>query len=295
MTRVANISLSRNVLLSNQRNLADTARLQQQLASGKRIQNMSDDPISGRRALIFRVQHFELGRYQENIAKTLSFQQSTDTVFSRMTEIADEAKSLALRGVNASEDAQSRAVLARSMDGLLDRMMDLGNTVHDGRYIFSGAAVLTQPFVRDADGAVRYQGDLDDFEVSISQTTRVAVNLNGHALFKQEVDVFAAISRIREALDDNDPQRVEELLDDLDALQRHLSGKQGELGSRIQRVELTRSQIDFALVNISELLSIEEDVDLAETISKLQVAETTLEAGLNAGARVLRPTLLDFL
>ena len=65
---------------------------------------MSDDPISGRRALVFRVQRFELERYQENIAKTLSFQESTDTVFSRMSEIIDEAKALALRGVNASED-----------------------------------------------------------------------------------------------------------------------------------------------------------------------------------------------
>ena len=38
MTRVANVSLSRNVLLSNQRNLANVSDLQQQLASGKRVE-----------------------------------------------------------------------------------------------------------------------------------------------------------------------------------------------------------------------------------------------------------------
>ena len=294
MTRVANISLSRNVLLSNQRNLAHTSQLQQQLASGKRVSKVSDDPISGRRSLIFRTQHFEIERYQENIAKTLSFQESTDAVFSRMIEVVDEAKTLALRGVNASEDAQSRAVLAQSIDGMLERMVDLGNTKHDGRYIFSGTAVLTQPFAI-ANDTVVYQGDLDDFQVSISHSTRVAVNLNGHSLFKQEEDVFAIFSRVSKALRENDPEEVEALLDNLDQTQHHLAGKQGELGSRIQRVELTRTQLEFASVNISELISAEEDVDLAETISKLQVAETTLQAGLNAGARVLRPTLLDFL
>lgn len=296
MTRVANISLSRNVLLANQRTLSHTADLQRQLASGKRVNQMSDDPISGRRALVFRVQEFELERYQENIAKTLSFQQSTDSVFSRMGEVIDEAKAIALRGVNASEDAGSRQVMARSIDGLLERMVDLGNTVHDGRYIFSGAAVLQQPFALSEDrSAVAYQGDLDDFQVAVSQTTRVPVNLNGHSLFKSEVDVFAAFAEIRDALDNNDPQGVEELLADLDKVQQHLSGKQGELGSRVQRVELTRAQIDSALINLGELISIEEDVDLAETISALRVAEVTLEAGLNAGARVVRPTLLDYI
>lgn len=296
MTRVANVSLSRNVLLANQRNLGNVADLQQRLATGKRLNTMSDDPISGRRALVFRVQQFELERYQENIAKTLSFQQSTDTVFSRMGEVVDEAKALALRGVNASEDAQSRATMARSIDGLLDRMVDLGNTVHDGRFIFSGAAVLDTPFALDEQREnVSYGGDLDQFEVSISQTTRVAVNLNGHSLFKEEVDVFAAFVDIRKALEDNDPEGVEELLGQLDQVQRHIADKQGELGSRVQRVELTRTQIDGALVNLGELISTEEDADLAETISQLQVAETTLEAGLNTGARVLRPTLLDFL
>ncbi len=296
MTRVANISLSRNVLLSNQRNLGQVADLQQQLASGKRVNQMSDDPISGRRALVFRVQQFELERYQENIAKTLTFQESTDSVFSRMGEIIDEAKALALRGVNASEDAQSRGVMAQSIDGLLDRMVDLGNTVHDGRYIFSGAAVKTEPFAVNEDrSGVTYSGDLDDFEVSISQTTRVAVNLNGHSLFKEEVDVFRVFADIRNALNDNDPEGIEDLLSEMDAVQDHISGKQGELGSRIQRIELTSTQIDNALLNLGELISIEEDVDLAETISELRVAEVTLEAGLNSGARVVRPTLLDFL
>jgi flagellar hook-associated protein 3 FlgL len=213
-----------------------------------------------------------------------------------MGEVIDEAKAIALRGVNASEDASIRQVMARSIDGLLERMVDLGNTVHDGRYIFSGAAVLQQPFALSEDrSAVAYQGDLDDFQVAVSQTTRVPVNLNGHSLFKSEVDVFAAFAEIRDALDNNDPQGVEELLADLDKVQQHLSGKQGELGSRVQRVELTRTQIDSALINLGELISIEEDVDLAETISALRVAEVTLEAGLNAGARVVRPTLLDYI
>ena len=84
-------------------------------------------------------------------------------------------------------------------------------------------------------------------------------------------------------------------MNDLDTVQNHIAGKQGELGSRIQRIELTSTQIDNALINLGELISIEEDVDLAETISKLRVAEVTLEAGLNSGSRVVRPTLLDFL
>ena len=64
-------------------------------------------------------------------------------------------------------------------------------------------------FSANADrSGVTYNGDLDDFDVSISKTTRVAVNLNGHSLFKEEVDVFEVFAEIRDRRSMKTIQRV---------------------------------------------------------------------------------------
>jgi hypothetical protein len=71
-------------------------------------------------------------------------------------------------------------------------MTDLANTVHDGRYIFSGTATLTRPFTLSADGQdVVYQGNLDTFDVQVGPSTTVTINQDGHTLFQGEVDVFS--------------------------------------------------------------------------------------------------------
>ncbi|TVR14855.1 MAG: flagellar hook-associated protein 3 [Planctomycetota bacterium] len=296
MSRVTSMMVTRNVLGANQANLNRVASLQHQLATGKRLAQLSDDPISGRRAMTFRVQYNEMDRYLANIDKTLAFQQASESAVTGMVDIAEEAKALALKATNGSEDAASRSAMARTMDGLLQRMVDLGNATHDGRYIFAGTAVFDKPFDLTADGnGVLYQGDQDDFQVSISKGNRATVNLNGAKVFQQDHDVFKALIDVRNAMAANDPEAVEEHLAALDGVHAHLGDTLGALGSSIRRVELTQQQIEAQKVNLSELISKEEDVDLAETISRLQMAETTLEAGLNAGARVLRPTLLDYI
>ncbi len=47
--------------------------------------------------------------------------------------------------------------------------------------------------------------------------------------------------------------------------------------------------------DFQELLSEKIDADFAETVLGLNVAETALNAALNAAARVLQPSLLDFI
>jgi flagellar hook-associated protein 3 FlgL len=296
MTRISLVSLNRNVLSANQDNLSRAAELQKQLATGKRINAFSDDPVSAKRSLGYRTERFAADRFKENIQSSLAFYQVTDTALTRMNEIMDEAKAVAVKGATATEDAQSRASLGRQMDGFLNLMIDLGNTVHDGRHVFAGNEVLTEPFqITDDRGRVDYLGDLDSFRVQVGPTSSAEVNANGFRLFKDPVDVFEVFIQIRDRLADNDPEGVEALIDRLDRSQDHLANQQGDVGAKVQRVELTRAQIEEAEVNLSQLISNEEDVDMAETIMNLQTAEVALQAGLNAGARVIQPTLLDFL
>lgn len=289
-------TMSDNILINTQRNLQDVARYQEQLSSGKRIKKMSDDPIAARRALISRIELSQNEKYVDNIDKSLAFMSATDSTMSEMISVFDTAKSIAVQGASATQDAASRESLAESVEAQLDRLIDLTNGVHDGRFIFSGTASLTKPFELNADrDDVTYAGDLDNFEVSISFSSRSIVNQNGYELWKSEVDVFGVLVDLRQALRDNDAARADELIEAVDLASNHINRLQGELGGRMERMELTRSQHETSQIQLGELISEQEDVDIAETIMRMQNAQVALEAALQAGARAIQPSLLDFI
>jgi len=288
--------MQRSVLRNTQNNLAKVARYQEQLSSGKRILVMSDDPIGGRRALTSRIQMSQNGKFLDNIDKSLAFMDATDATMTEMVSVFDAAKKLAVQGANVSQDATSRKTLAQSVDAHLDRFIDLANAVHDGRYMFAGTASLDKPFiVNETRNDVQYHGDLDNFQVDISFGGRSVINQNGYDLWKSDVDVFQVMIDLRDALVDNDAEAVSGMIDELQSAANHINTLQGELGGRTQRLELTRRQLEESQVQLGALVSQQEDVDMAETIMQMQNSQVALEAALQAGARVIQPSLLDFL
>ena len=142
---------------------------------------------------------------------------------------------------------------------------------------------------------VDYVGNLDTFEVKIGASATVAVNQNGYDLFKGANDVFSALVTLRDALTSNDAQTISGLVSTIDGIHNQVNNLQGGMGGRVSRLELTQSQLENAKVFLGSLISQAEDVDLPDTISKMQLTQVALEAGLQAGAKSLQPSLLDFL
>jgi flagellar hook-associated protein 3 FlgL len=294
--RITMNAINNTVLSDNQNTIARLATYQQQLSSGKRINQVSDDPVAANTALRFRAESMQTDKYIDNIDKGSSFIAAGDSALGQMAQVMEEAKQLTVQGANGTQDANSRKALASSIDSLITRMTDIGNSVHDGRYIFSGTATFTPPFTKAADGSsVDYQGNLDDFSVQIGPSARVSVNQNGQNLFKEPIDVFSTLIEVRDALKANDASTVSAKIADIDAAHDQINNLHGRLGASEQRLELARNQLESAQTNLGALISQAEDVDFAEVISQMQMSQTALEAGLQAGARVIRSTLLDYL
>lgn len=68
-----------------------------------------------------------------------------------------------------------------------------------------------------------------------------------------------------------------------------------DLGSRYVRLELTENRLSNQRVDFEDLLSKNEDADIAETIVKYGAAEVIYNASLSAASKVVKTTLLDFL
>lgn len=297
MDRVTLLGLNQTVIGNTQQTLARLATYQEQLSTGKKLNRVSDDVVAARQALRYTADHSDTGKYLDNIDKSLAFMGATDSAFSQVTSIYDQVKSIAVQGANASEDSASRAALAQSVDSYLSQLVDVANTVHDGRFVFGGTATTSgKPFALAEDGSrVDYSGNLDSFQVQIGPNSSLAVNQNGYELFKGQTDVFDTLIQLRDALKANDAGKVSKLLDTIDAAQSHANDLQGAMGGKEQRLQLAQTQLQAEQVYQKQLISQAEDADFTETISNMQLTQTALQAGLQAASKTLTPSLLNFL
>jgi len=67
------------------------------------------------------------------------------------------------------------------------------------------------------------------------------------------------------------------------------------IGSRINRLELQESRLKSSEVTLTDLLAKNEDTDEAKVIMELKMQENVYQASLAVGARIIQPTLIDYL
>jgi flagellar hook-associated protein 3 FlgL len=74
-----------------------------------------------------------------------------------------------------------------------------------------------------------------------------------------------------------------------------LSSALGALGAQGQRLEITQARLETEAHNIASIDSLSSDLDTTKAIMDLKMLEHTHRAALSVAARILQPTLLDFL
>ena len=88
---------------------------------------------------------------------------------------------------------------------------------------------------------------------------------------------------------------ISRMIAPLQGAQNHLLGKTAEIGGRVRRLELLEARYESDAINYERMRSDAEDADMAEVIMYFKMAEAVHQAALSAGARVIQPTLMDFL
>lgn len=84
-------------------------------------------------------------------------------------------------------------------------------------------------------------------------------------------------------------------LQDLDNSLDNVLRKISELGGKQNRVELARERMLDLQLNLTRILSEEQDLDYAEAIMELKMEEFAYRTALAVGARIIQPSLVDFL
>ena len=108
-------------------------------------------------------------------------------------------------------------------------------------------------------------------------------------------DVLGSMMLLVQSLHNNDRSAVSDLVGTLDTALNTILNQRASTGAKVVRMETTLSRLEDYDVNYTKLLSEVEDADVTKLITDLAMAQNGYQSALNAAARIIQPSLLDFL
>lgn len=303
--RITQRLMTEQSLTSMQAGLGRVARTQEQLTTGRVINRPSDSPSGTNSAMQFREQITQNAQYMRNAGDGIARLGTADTVLTSMMDSVRRARDLTLQGASTgSMGLQAREALAMEVDQLRDGLLSQANTTHLGMPLFGGTTMGKVAYSKDGAGVVNYEGadpglgDTSKVFRRIGADDNVRVDITGPEVFgagtAAEPDLFAILASISDKLV-TDPGALGAEIDNLDAALSRMTTALAEVGSRFNRLEAGMRINRDAELQLQDSLSQVENVDMARAMVDLQMNEVAYQAALGATARVLQPSLLDFL
>lgn len=303
--RITNNMLVNNMMYNMGNNLERLDRIQQQLATGKKIATPSDDPIVASRALKMRTDVAEITQYKKNVDDASSWLEVTESTINSISDIMQRARELAVEGASDSAAASDRKQIATEIQQLRNQVIHLSNTTYAGRYLFSGYKT-DQKLVDESTGLYNIQVQTtaparEDIKYEIGIGDEMNINVLGSELLggsgavgtapKAVEDLDALISALNSSDTPAIGSSITNMQNDIDNFLMIRS----DIGARTNRLDLTKNRLSADETTFTKLMSLNEDADMAEVIMKLKNEENVYNASLAGGARIIQPTLVDFL
>ena len=283
-------------LTSMQAGLGRLAKTQEQLTTGRVINRPSDSPTGTNTAMRLREQLAHQSQFKRNAEDGLGRLGRIDNTLSSALDQVRRVRDLTLRGSSTgSMGLQAREALAAEINQIRQALIGQANTQHLGRPLFGGATSGSAAYVEDGTGIVTYQGDDTEVYRRVGDEDKVRVDVTGPEAFGEgDDDLFVLLSEIITNLVSN-TDALPVNLDSLDGAMKRITTAVVDVGARYARLEATGRATADAELNLQAALSGIENVDMARAMVDLQMNEVAYQAALGATARVLQPSLIDFL
>lgn len=161
------------------------AQLQEQIATGKRISQPSDDPSVAAQSIRLDRELAAIEKYQANIKIAQNRLDLEETQLDSMNTAIDRLREIAIEAGDGTNNDSNLKTLSTEIRSIVDQLAGYMNTQDaQGEYIFSGSKGFTQPYVLDSNGRYTYNGDNGQREIQIASNQYVASGDSGQELFE---------------------------------------------------------------------------------------------------------------
>jgi flagellar hook-associated protein 3 FlgL len=294
IARMTQKMMSDRALTGMQTGLDRLAKVQEQLTTGRIINRPSDDPTAATSAMRIRSSVAEQKQYARNANDATAWLNQIDATFSSMTSQVRRARDVALQGANdGAMGPQAREALATEVDQLREGLIATANATYLGRPVFGGITGGTAAYAADGTwigvtgaGVVR----------TVADGVKIRVDVEGPTAFGADGDsLYDHLDALATSLRAGNTAGVTAAIDKLGADAARITDVQSSVGARSVRVDQAQTAAGDTELSLRSSLSDIENTDLAKATVDLQLQEVAYQAALAATARVIQPSLLDFL
>ncbi|MCY7857651.1 flagellar hook-associated protein FlgL [Bacillus sonorensis] len=301
--RVTQGMIARNSLRYINSSYGKLDKLQSQISSGKKITRASDDPIVAMKSLKYNTQLSQVQQYKSNASQAFTWLENTETNITEGIDVMQKVRELVVKAKNNTNGDDELQAIGVEIGQLKEQLTQIANTQVNGRYIFNGTNSDVAPIVKNADGSYTYNFEnytsTSDVTINVSPNATLKVNANPITAFGGQSDsgqnVFQMLDSLEQALKSGSLDGMDAILSDIDQFSSQMSAERSDIGARYNRLELINTRLSAQEETSTKVLSDNEDVELEEVITDFITQQSVHRAALSVNAKIVQPTLIDFL
>lgn len=294
--RVTSSMMVRSTLRDLSQGLSRLQETQTKLSTGKELTRPSADPGGTSAAMGLRQDMRRAEQRLRSLNDAQGWLETADSTLTSSLSALGRAKEITVRASSTGgiSDPAARTAMATELRSLRAELLALANTTYGERSIFNGTAAGG---AYDAAGA--YLGNSASIIRDVAPSTQIAVNLTGPEVFGTGGgpvgNVFEVLDRLATAVQNGDDAAIATEHTNLDSLTRTVSAATVEIGTRSARLTEAKARAEDNKLVLIQQLSEVEDVDIVEALIKAKAQESSYQATLQVAAKILPPSLLDYL
>lgn len=180
--RITQNMLNNTMMRNLNQSLVRMDRLQDMLASGKKISKPSHDPVIASRGMLYRTTISENEQFRANTGEAVDWLTATETAIDEARNVLARVKELITQASNDTVNQGDREKIRDEIIQLREHLGNVANTTLKGRYLFSGTDTDKAPF----NNGVYTNQNNQDINLEVSQAILVPMNVGGIQLFGQQ-------------------------------------------------------------------------------------------------------------
>lgn len=287
--RVTDKMMSNNMMWNMSSSMGRIDKLYNQIATGRRINRPSDDPVGMVSALRLTSSITQGTQYISKSETSKAWLNATDSALGDVTSILHKLEELAVGANSGAKDEVALDAISLEIKELKEHLRQLANTQHEGRYLFGGQTTKTQPY----DDTFTYMGDEYYITPEVGPGSTVPINTVGSDIFD---GLFSMIDDLTTHIDNGDLDAVSN--NDIAAIQDQLDNvltERATIGAKVNRMERNIDRLKQMDVQYNQLLVDTVGTDIAEAATILKSEELVYQTTLILNSRLLQTTLANYI
>ena len=267
--------------------------LQQEISTGKRINQPSDDPNGTFQSLGLTSLQNTLTQYNSNLSYAQGFLQSSDNALNSTNSLVTQAYTLAVQAANSSTPQSAMAGMATQIAQMQQQIVSLANSQgSDGQYLFAGQKTQAAPFTVSA-AALVYSGDTNNVTVASGPGQTMAINTQAGSMY---TTLYSQLETLKNDLSSGNVSALSNVdIANLQSSENTILQARGAIGGNLQQVTSLTSTNTLRTTDLTTQISNLTDANIAQVATAYQSASTVYQAALTMAGQISTLSLANYI